>query len=261
VVRKIARLASVQQSAESLAADVFSTFPSLYHLLPVPGLDADQDLFDAAAWPDAGPRPDVKLLASGRKLGGMLAGPDERFVNIVGAGQETVTRATRRKDEFVYTITRHGDGTVPIAYAELPGARTYYTTVAHSELARDAEVAVAIAELLRNGDTELLETKWSRRGNAQALISDRELRRTHTDKVDWVHMEPEARQAFLRNLNEPPRLKLRVPVKVAAAKKKTPAKTLRKRPKNAARNPPRKTARKKQARRPARSRTASARKK
>ena len=35
VVRKIARL-SQSQTAESLAAEVFSTFPSLYHLLPVP---------------------------------------------------------------------------------------------------------------------------------------------------------------------------------------------------------------------------------
>src|SRR6185312_7900580 len=32
VVRKIARLAAPDQSAETLAAEVFSTFPSLYHL-------------------------------------------------------------------------------------------------------------------------------------------------------------------------------------------------------------------------------------
>jgi hypothetical protein len=141
VVRKIARLASRDQSAESLAADIFSTFPSLYHLLPVPGCDAGLDLFDVDAWPNSGPRPHVLLLENARTLGNRMAGPDERFTNIVGAGQETVTRATRRKDEFVYTITRHGDGTVPRACAELPGARTYYTTVAHSELARDAAVA------------------------------------------------------------------------------------------------------------------------
>lgn len=220
VVRKIARLASQDQSAESLAADIFSTFPGLYHLLPPPGFDAGLDLFDVDAWPNSGPRPHVPLLASARTLCSRMAGPDERFANVVGAGQETVTRATRRRDEFVYTINRHGDGTVPRACAELPGARTYYTTVAHSDLARDAAVAQAVADVLRTGETRRLQTKWSLRAKAEARISDRELRRTHTGKVDWVHMEPEARQAFLRDLNEPPQLRLRVAAKASAPKRK-----------------------------------------
>ena len=58
----------------------------------------------------------VRVRCSGRSHPAMSASS-----NIVGAGQETVTRASRRKDEFVYTITRHGDGTVPIACAELAG--------------------------------------------------------------------------------------------------------------------------------------------
>ena len=228
VVRKIARLAAPDQSAESLAAGVFSTFPSLYHLLPAPGFDAGFDLFDPSAWPESGPRPQASLLASAKTLGSQLAGPDERFANVIGAGQETVTRATRRRDEFIYTITRQGDGTVPLACAELPGARTYYTTVAHSELARDAPTAHAIADLLRSGETPRLLMKWSRHGKAEARISDRELRRTHLGKVDWVHMEPEARQVFLRNLNEPPHLKLRMPLTagknpLAARKRTAPA--------------------------------------
>jgi hypothetical protein len=126
-------------------------------------------------------------------------------------GQETVTCVSRQKDEFVYTITRHGDGTVPLACAELPGARTYYTKVAHSDLARDAIVAQAIADVLRTGETARLQNKWSSNGKAEARISDTQLRRTHSGKVDFAQMEPEARQAFLRNLNEPPQLKLSVP--------------------------------------------------
>jgi hypothetical protein len=219
VVRKIARLAANGQTAESLAAEVFSTFPSLYHLLPAAGFDAGFDLFDVDAWPNSGPRPVKPLLESARSLGERMAGADERFTNIIGAGQETVTRAARKRDEFVYTITRQGDGTVPRECAELPGARTYYTTVAHSDLARDATVAHAIAEVLRAGETARLETKWSQRSLAEARISDRELRRTHTQKVDWVHMEPEARQDFLRNLNEPPHLSLRIPTAVRAKRK------------------------------------------
>src|SRR6185312_17572807 len=119
----------------------------------------------------------------------------------------------------VYTITRQGDGTVPVAYAKLPGVRTYYTKVAHSDLARDAIVAQAVADVLRTGETARLDGKWSKNGAAEARISDTQLRRTHTEKVDFAQMEPEARQAFLRNLNEPPQLKLSVPVPGAKAKR------------------------------------------
>jgi hypothetical protein len=135
-----------------------------------------------------------------------------------------VTRATRKNGEFIYTITRQGDGTVPVAYAELPGARTYYTKVAHSDLARDAVVAQAIAEVLRTGATTRLDGKWSDNGKAEARISDTQLRRTHTEKVDFTHMEPEARQVFLRNLNDPPQLKLSVPGTKPAVRVKAPAK-------------------------------------
>jgi hypothetical protein len=210
VVRKIARL-SHSQTPESLAAEVFSTFPSLYHLLPVPNGDSEQDLFDVAAWPANGPAPNRPLLDQAREALKKLTGGDARFVNVVGVGQETVTRATRRNGQFVYTITRHGDGTVPVVCAELPGVRTYYTAVAHSELARDSDVAHAIADVLHTGETVRLKSRISRGGKSEARISDTQLRRTHTGKVDFAAMEPEARQAFLRNLNEPPHLKLSVP--------------------------------------------------
>jgi hypothetical protein len=252
VVRKIARL-SQSQTAESLAAEVFSTFPSLYHLLPVNG-EAGQDLFDAASWPDKGPTPNVPLLSRARQVLEALASGDERFINIIGAGQETVTRATRRNGEFVYTITRHGDGTVPVSCAELPGARTYYTTVAHSDLARDAEVAKAIAEVLHTGGTQRLQGKWLRSGKAEARISDTQLRRTHTEKVDFAQMEPEARQAFLRNLNDPPHLKLSVP-----GKKKPKKKTRTKAPTTSQKKAGRKSKSKAPAPRVRRSKTAARR--
>jgi pimeloyl-ACP methyl ester carboxylesterase len=241
VVRKIARMAAPDQSAESLAADVFSTFPALYHLLPPPGFDDAVDFFDPDAWPNSGPRPDAKLLESARTLSDRLATPDDRFTNVVGVGQETVTRVSRQKDGFVYTITRQGDGTVPLACAALPGARTYYTKVAHSELARDPAVAQAITDILRSsGETRLLDAKWSRSGSAEARITDAELRRTHLPKVDWVHMDPDARQNFLRNLNEPPELELRVPGKPAssAVKSSSTARAASKRSKTAPRARP-----------------------
>ena len=214
VVRKIARL-HPEQSAEWLAANVFNAFPSLYHLLPAPAHSSGLDLFDAAQWPGSGPRPCAELLAAARTLARTLAPADERFVVIAGVNQETVTAIEHRRDDFVYTITRHGDGTVPTVSALLPGARTYYTPAAHSELTRDARVARAVADVLRSGKTRRLPTRWQRASDAQARVSDRQLRRTQTAKVDWSALSAEARRIFLQSLNEPPALKLRLPARRA----------------------------------------------
>lgn len=212
VVRKIARL-NRRQSAEWLAQEVFNAFPSLYHLLPTPGHGGALDLFDPAQWPESGPRPRAHLLTQARLLGRELAPGDERFAVIAGANQETVTAVERRRDDFLYTVTRHGDGTVPTANALLPGVRTYYTGVAHSELTRDKNIALAIADILRGGTTRRLPTRCARSGAAQAHISDRQLRRTQNAKVDWSRLDPEARRDFLQSLNEPPALVLRVPAR------------------------------------------------
>jgi hypothetical protein len=145
-----------------------------------------------------------------------LAQPDSRFACIVGIGQETVTSVRRRNDDFVYTITRHGDGTVPAISAALPGASVHYAPVAHSDLTRDPVVAAAVADLLSAGSTRQLPTQWASTSRAQAQITDRQLRRTHTQKVDWAALEPEQRRLFLQDLNEPPKLQLRVPGKAKA---------------------------------------------
>ncbi len=219
VVRKIARLVETQ-SPEMLAAEVFSTFPSLYHLLPACEVSRKLDFFDPASWPSEGPQPQADLLARARAL--VLAPADERFAVIVGAGQETVTSVRRRGGEFQYTITRQGDGTVPTACAVLPGASTYYTSVAHSELARDGAVAQAITEVLHTGRTQRLASRLARASTAEARITDSELRRTHNEKVDWAHLEPDDRRIFLQTLNEPPRLRLQLPGKPAKRAKRSP---------------------------------------
>jgi pimeloyl-ACP methyl ester carboxylesterase len=214
VVRKIARL-NQAQSAEWLAEHVFNAFPSLYHLLPAPGHSADLDLFDSKEWPQSGPRPRTGLLAAARTLTSALAAADERFFVIAGVNQETVTAVTRRRDDFVYTITRHGDGTVPTEQALLPGARTYFTSAAHSDLTRDQGVARAVADLLRVGRTRRLPTRRTQTSTAEARISDRQLRRTHLPKVDWVALPPTARRVFLQSLNEPPAFTLKLPTRRA----------------------------------------------
>src|SRR3984893_11118829 len=212
VVRKIARLAS-RGSPESLAGRIFNTFPSLYHMLPNGQCNGSADLFDPAEWPRSGPRPNRALLRDARDIQSKLVQADERISVVVGVGQETVTAVAKRRADFVYTITRHGDGTVPAVSAGLPGARNHYTLAAHSDLTRDPIVAAAVADLLHTGETEHLPSKWKSNSAAQAQISDRQLRRMHTGKVDWAGLEPDERREFLENLNEPPKLQLRVPKK------------------------------------------------
>lgn len=221
VVRKLARLTG-DASAEFLSGEIFNTFPSLYQMLPAARCSDGADLFDAGSWPGSGPQPDPALLERARTVQSALAHPDTRFASIVGIGQETVTAVRRRTDDFVYTITRHGDGTVPAKSAALPGAPAYYVPVAHSDLTRDRVVAAAVVDLLRNGSTRRLPTQWTTTSRAEARITDRQLRRTHVQKVDWAALEPDERRIFLQSLNEPPALKLRVPPK-AKTKKKLPA--------------------------------------
>ena len=209
VVRKVARL-DHRHDAERLAHEVFSSFPSLYEMLPAAPQACGVDLFDPSAWPRHGPQPVSELLARARSFQQTLPPPDERMMVIIGTGQETVTDVELCDDGFRYTISRRGDGTVPMACAELPGARNYYTRTAHSELTRDPAVAGVLIELLRAGRTARLPTRRRTRARAIARITDAELRRTHTDKVDWSRLTPEQRRDYLQNLNEPPRLQLRI---------------------------------------------------
>ena len=209
VVRKIARL-DAATTAERLTEEVFNSFPSLYQMIPVTS-GRGADLLDPSAWPDSGPALRLPLFERARRFRDGLAPPDERFAAIAGVGQETVTAVSKGRSGFVYTITRHGDGTVPAASAALAGARTYYTGAAHSDLTRDPHVASAIVDLLRKGDTTRLPIRWRTNSRAQARISDRELRRTHAGKVDWSALTPAERSEFLQNLNDPLKLRLRVP--------------------------------------------------
>jgi hypothetical protein len=209
VVRKVARLAA-QPSAETLVTEVFASFPSLYDMLPSGGWSGRADLLDREAWPHEGPAPRAELLAAARAARALLAPADARFAAIVGTGQVTVTAVTRRRDDFLYTLTRHGDGSVPAVSAALAGAHCVYARVAHSEPTRDPLVAAAVVDLLLRGRTARLPRQAPRPRHAAAQLSDRELRRTHTAKVDWGALSAAERGAFLANLNEPPQVALRV---------------------------------------------------
>ncbi len=198
LVRRIAQL-DPQHSAETLTREVFSTFPSLYQMLPVHfgGLD----LFDPRTWPSEGPQPDASLLAQARLLD--LGGPDERIVCIAGYGCDTVVDVARGEDGFRYTGDRLGDGTVPQARAVLQGCEAWYCEAGHSDLPRSPKVQAGLFALLAAETPPLLPAPPGPGSRSRFHFTDAELRQTMTTKIDWSALDHAARHRFLGSLNEP----------------------------------------------------------
>src|SRR5262249_30086693 len=130
VVRKLAML-DLRHDAEHLAAEVFSSFPGLHELLPT---GAGVDLFDPASWPAQGPVARADMLERTAGLAQRLAPADDRFHCVIGCNRLTATRLARRDGDFEYEYTLRGDGTVPIALAQLAGAQQRYVNCDHSDL-------------------------------------------------------------------------------------------------------------------------------
>ena len=161
VVRKIGWL-DRKHTAEELARDVFSTFPGLTQMLPFAGHGDGLDLYRLDAWPEAGrgyaPRP--ALLRDAPRVQQSLAPGDERMFLIAGVGQRTVVGVRPGENgakELLYELSSDGDGTVPLALAQLPGIRsTWYITEAHGSLPNNRLVAAAVLDLLERDRTDLL---------------------------------------------------------------------------------------------------------
>jgi PGAP1-like protein len=203
VVRRLAAL-DRHHDAESLATRVFSTFPSIHQLLPAKQLSPEADLFDTGHWPRTGPQPDPDLLQDARSFVAALPASDARWIAISGTHQRTVVDLRLAEDDFHYEIGDAGDGTVPLASAQLAGCDNYYVRCEHSALPRSVSVARAVVELLRHGRTSRLSTQRGPLLGRQVTVSDRELRSTWNEKVDWAKLGPAAHRDYLNRLNQPP---------------------------------------------------------
>jgi hypothetical protein len=203
VVRRLAALDRTHD-ADFLAGEVFSTFPSLYQMMPRAGSGFSTDLFDAAHWPQSGPRPNPRLLDAGRAFTTALPASEPRCVAICGTLQRTVTGLRLERDEFQYEVSDAGDGTVPLASAQLAGSHNYFVRCEHSALPRSATVARAVLELLRQGRTTRLASIASTRNARMVTVSDSQLRTTWNEKIDWTAMTPDERRRYLNQLNQPP---------------------------------------------------------
>lgn len=197
LVRRLAQL-DQQHSAEALARDVFSSFHSLYQMLP---LDAAVDLIDPRNWPITGPQPNATLLDRVPML--QLGGPDARISAIAGYGFVTPVNIALVEEEFYYRYDTRGDGTVPTARATLAGCEAWYCNVSHNELTRSPVVHAALLRMLVDQAPDLPGAPplhpQSPRG-----ASDAELRAEFPGKVDWTHMDTAQRRAFLDSLQSAP---------------------------------------------------------
>ena len=155
IIRKIA-LVDVTHSPEELTQLVFNTFTGLYQMLPAAEKFSAFDIFDLESWPKTGPLPRKQLLDGARKTQSFFAAPDGRFILIAGINQDTATDVQLDGNDFKFSITKDGDGTVPLAFAQLPSVPTYYVEDEHGSLPNNSKVIAAVKDLLSLGQTTVL---------------------------------------------------------------------------------------------------------
>lgn len=201
-VRKIAALDRLH-SAEELARRVFLTLPGLYQLLPSPRAPEEHDLFDATNWP-RDLTLDARLLDHARKVRARLPDADKRCHVVAGAGHETITAVTMKDGMFEYESRCQGDGTVPLSRAQWGETPSWYAAANHGALSLKGEVLTGIIDILHEGDTEHLSTRPPE-ANAAIVrrISDDELRRCATTKVDWETLSLDSRRRILEPVFTP----------------------------------------------------------
>ncbi len=174
-VKKLAFI-DLRHDAEEIVTQVLAPMPGFCQLLPSPERFTAIDLFDPGQWPASGPQPVPGVLRQVPKVLGKLAPADERFFLIAGVNRETITglRKDEQSNEFVYELSMAGDGTVPLAFAEIPGTKaTYYIEETHGSLPNNRLVARAVVDLLGTGSTSLLPQKRAAaRGDITRTITD-----------------------------------------------------------------------------------------
>jgi pimeloyl-ACP methyl ester carboxylesterase len=197
LVRRLSQL-DTRHDAEKLAREVFSSFHSLYQMLP---RDGATDLFNQRNWPATGPQPNATLLDRVKYL--QLGGPDPRIATIAGYGFQTVDQVAQLGGEFYYRYGFAGDGTVPAARATLQGSPAWYCNASHNELSRSPAVHAALQVLLSGGQPQLLDAVPPLRGSLRT-VPESELRRHFNEKIDWNRLDTPQRRAFLDSLNRAP---------------------------------------------------------
>ena len=141
--------------------------------MPDPAKFSAVDLYDAPSWPTTAlgqPRPALLKTAKGSQS--FYAAADDRFFLIGGINQETIVDVARDGEEFVYKTSDAGDGTVSVAFAELPD-ESFYLEESHGSLRNNGAVGRAVKDLLGTGTTDALPQQWTSRRAAAPPQSPR----------------------------------------------------------------------------------------
>lgn len=158
LTQKLAKL-DQRHSFDELVDEVFSRLVGLMQLLPPVERNLEVDLLDPKAWP-AGRAPHADAAKAARHLPKDLDAGDQRYTLIAGFDRPTYIGARIEGDEFVFRQSNEGDGTVPLAHAELAAiGRTYYTRAEHGGMPSSNEVIESVADIIRIGRTERLPTR------------------------------------------------------------------------------------------------------
>ena len=177
MVKNVAAL-DVRHSADELVGEVFSTFPSLYEMLPTREKFSQVDLYDPNTWSAFKVRPRTPLLKQAPAAQALLAEPDDRFCLVAGVNQRTITDLRQGDGEFEYIESDDGDGTVPLEYAKLPGVVTYYVEDSHGALPMNGTVCQCVHDLIETGRSSVLpQTRPATRAAKRTAARDSELQR------------------------------------------------------------------------------------
>ena len=145
-----------RRTPDQLAAQVFSTWPSIYAQIPARDRRSEIDLCDPDAWPQEGPRPNRDLLLGASRIREWIEATTGQFYVIAGHGVPTVDHIERRDGVFHYARSRCGDGWVPWSAAELDGYPCYHARAGHLSMPNHEDVIGAVEDLLARGATTRL---------------------------------------------------------------------------------------------------------
>jgi pimeloyl-ACP methyl ester carboxylesterase len=162
IIKRIAAL-DLRNSLKDLVNNVFNTFPGLYQMMPAPMKFSGINLYSPAVWPDIGMGPRSDLLEKAPRVHEAMLQGNNLFSLIAGINQETVVSVRKEDNDFVYTTSMEGDGTVPLSFAQLDGVKTYFIEEEHGSLPNNPDVARALIELIETSHTHVLPSVWSPR--------------------------------------------------------------------------------------------------
>lgn len=163
-------------------------FPGLIEMMPSPEKRPDEKYFESQYWPSGGARPLKPALEAAGTAQDTLPAPDDRFVQIVGTGEETIQQARIENDEFVYETSTDGDGTVPRDLAEMGDVTRFYATGKHGQLCNQRPVINAVKDIIRTGSTSALPSippaSALERAAVPRIRTDTEWRQTAETRLD-----------------------------------------------------------------------------